>query len=224
MYKNDKLPDLRAISLEKGRIIAEERFQRLLKIMYDTVDEETSKFFKDIASVMNKVDKPNLPGFENVHWNSLSQLTIRRKGHNRKWFSNIRKSTGAVSLMSFLKQARVDLYYPKPKYAIKSWKNSYGRMKRLVVAYPSMYYERDKTFDTYDQNYENPKTQEVKVTSKNPVTGYSNEEMRPLFAPMSEYYLRHKIPLAINAKLRENGFKIAKFERFNWILRSPEGD
>ena len=206
---------LLASVMVRANEITNRKAEEIMKIVDKTMAREEAKFFNEIASVTDRAYKPSLPGFERVTWRNLSPKYIKWKGNNRKWYSGVGKKNGAVSLREFLKQSSVSSFYPRGiVYDDKQiFSRKANKIRRKIRAVPGISRMKErKPFNVYDNSVINPKTQEVKVSEKNKYTGMSNEEMRPLFAPMTEHFVRHKIPRAINAALKEKGFRSKKYE------------
>ena len=168
----------------------EEIKQRLTPIVAKRIVNEVSKiergYFKLVADSMNFFSPPhNLVGdgdpFQGVKWKRLKRSTIARKreyyrkfgtpdGYQKpsnKWFY-----TG--SLQKFLKQANVGSYF----------KDRDIRFSNGVIEYTSNLENERRSF-----NFK----QEVKVTGTLK-TGGTNEELRPLFEPIREFYVNVRLP------------------------------
>lgn len=216
MYKKGKVQaKLLASVTVRANVLTNRKTEEIVKIVDKVMAREEAKFFNEIANVTDRAYRPRLPGFEKVTWHNLSPKYRRWKGNNRKWYSGLGKKEGAVSLRDFLKQYSVSSFYPKGVVYDDRVQGSIkgNKIRRQIRAVPGISRTVDrKPFNVYDNSVKNPKTQEVKVFAKNKHTGMSNEEMRPLFAPMTEYFVRHKIPRAINAVLREKGLRSKKYK------------
>ena len=216
MYKKGKVQaKLLASVTVRANVLTNKKTEEIVKIVDKVMAREEAKFFNEIARVTDRAYRPRLPGFEKVTWHNLSPKYRRWKGNNRKWYSGLGKKEGAVSLRDFLKQYSVSSFYPRGVVYDDRVQGSIkgNKIRRQIRAVPGISRTVDrKPFNVYDNSVKNPKTQEVKVFAKNKHTGMSNEEMRPLFAPMTEYFVRHKIPRAINAALREKGLRSKKYK------------
>lgn len=143
-----------------------------------------SAYFRVVADSMNFFSPPkNLLGdgdpFEGIKWKRLKRSTIARKrdyyskhggaGSNprNKWFF-----TG--SLQNFLKHARVGSYFKDREVTISDG----------VIEYKSNLENERKFFN---------EKQEVKITGTLK-TGDINEEVRPIFEPIREFYLNVRLP------------------------------
>lgn len=207
MYKRGSVgAKLHDIVENKKIQLSDERLNRLTEIVEKVVHEEQSTFFNFIATkAIGRTYKPRLPGFENVSWQHLSKKYRAKKGNNKKWYSGFKKPEGRVSLYDFLMSSSPDSYYPKSKIKVSPWgQNSkkYKISKKIVIS-PGIVGRKRKKFNVLDNPLNENKTQEDKVFAKNKHTGLSNEQMRPLFEPMGEYYVRHKIPRAINRAIHK---------------------
>ena len=214
MYKKGKFQaKLLASVMVRANELTNRKTEEIKKIAYKAMVKEEAKFFREISDVMDRAYKPSLPGFEKVSWRNLSPKYRRWKGNNRKWFSGKNTSDGRIPLKNFLKSFPVSKFYPESVvYDDKIQFSSRGnKIRRQIRAVPGIAKKR-QPFNVYDGGIENKVTQEAKVTGLVPYTGLSNEEMRPLFAPMTEYFVRHKIPRAINTALREKGFRSKKYK------------
>lgn len=214
MYKKGKFQaELLASVMVRANALTNRKTEEIKKIVHKAMVREEAKFFREISDVMDRAYRPSLPGFEKVTWRSLSPKYREWKGDNRKWYSGRDTSDGRIPLKNFLKSFPVSKFYPESVvYDDKIQFSRRGnKIRRQIRAVPGIAKKR-QPFNVYDGGVENKITQEVKVSAKNKYTGMSNEEMRPLFAPMSEYFVKHKIPRAINAALREKGFRSKKYK------------
>lgn len=216
-YKNDKSSNkLSAIVLAKSKIIADEKFEKIQKIARDVVGKEQNKFFNVVAEVMDKVNPPNpaeYPTFKGVTWANLSSGYAKSKGSVRKWRS---ADKGSIHLQDFFRQTKHIISYFTQKEDVftysPDWRKG-GKRKYLYRDFsiqPILMSERLK-FGNSVEGDKNNKNQEAKITGVM-ANGKTNEELRPLIEPMRLYFIKHKIPRAINDKVREKlGYKKDKF-------------
>lgn len=210
MYKKGKFFELSNILTNKAILVTESRSAKIRDIIQKTLIKEQDKFFPEMSYYMGKYNKPNLPFFEKVSWSRLKPSTVARKGNSYKWYSHLDSSDGEVSLRDFFRRsAKVSSYYPENKILHKTFKKRTRIYAEMAIT-PSLAGKR-KPFNVYDDTFGKRRTQETKLTAVNTHTGLSNEEMRPLIRPMTEYYVRHKLVRAINVAMRSAGFKKDKF-------------
>lgn len=220
-YRKGKFPDLTAILARKASKASEEKILTITKIAQEVSDKQQADFFNTLTLFMGQYNKPQLKTFEKVVWRRLSRRTIDRKrklgrkksGLGRyspagKWYSHLDASRGEVSLRDFLKGEPVEKYYGTTDFLVTKWDSLKQKdyWKRIIIV-PGLSRGR-KPFTDDDNTMGMNRQQETKVTAKNEHTGLSNEEARPLFSPMAEYFVRIRIPRAINRKLKERGYNV----------------
>ncbi len=209
---NDFIEKISEIVMEKAIRISESRFEDIAKIAYSVTRRVQEGYFREVSSAMDKYFKPRNTGeenysavFSNIHWKNLKSTTRAAKGNGRKWRSG---EEGVTHLQDFLTTVSVEDYFPSTKlikYQPIKIRNSYYRRFALDV---SLGHYRTKRF-IQNESGKGSKTQETKITGVvSGSEGKSNEELRPLFEPMAQYYVKYKIPRKINEELKRNGYKL----------------
>lgn len=216
--KGSLYPGISRIFHERVITAGEQRIEQMKGVILDTLSREEDKYFPLVAQYMNRSVKPNLEPFKKVRWRRLSKTTIFKKGNSRAWrSSDLGKRDsyfgGYQHLQDLLRVLPTWKYFPEAEVKTTKVKKHARGFSWHITVTPSTAQKRKRITDYKVTDYTGKtKTQESKITGRNRYTGDSNEEARPLFNPMAEYFVKHHLTRAINNALKEKlGYKRNKF-------------
>lgn len=220
---DEPLFDLRALVDQHIHRVCEQGAYNIAKMSAEVADMETERYFKVVSALMGSQQKPTndpetgmrIDAFKKVFWRPLRYKTRLRKAklrgssfRNVKWVSGEKRKFGGIPLKSFLKQENVFNYVGQStaKYVKTTSERAVHAKYRLFLT-PGL---SDGMFslEAGDDSMFGEEVQDRKVNSPNHYTGMSNEEARPIFRPVMEYFVRQRIPRRINQELKKRGYNV----------------
>ena len=223
LRNEEPLFDLRALIDQHIHRVCEQGAYNIAKMSAEVADMETERYFKVVSALMGSQKKPThdpetgmrIDAFKNVFWRPLRYKTRLRKGklrgssfRNVKWVSGEKRPFGGIPLKSFLKQENVFNYVGQStaKY-VKTTTDRAVHTKYRLFLRPGLS-DGMFSFEAGDDSLLGEKVQDRKVNAPNRYTGMSNEEARPIFRPVMEYFVRQRIPRRINQELKKRGYNV----------------
>lgn len=182
------------------------------------VRDELDTYFTVVSDLMGRSEKPNLRDkgtnaffsynvFDRVTWFPLSKKTRQFKARQGgdpdvKWYSYKKKPTGGEPLKDYLRGLQGDNF--DVDIDIEEVESGYygSQQKRRIKTNGyklslTIYLEEDKIVESMDED------QAVKAFGAPRL--FTNEERRPIFNPVAEYFVRQRIPRVIKEKLGREG-------------------
>jgi hypothetical protein len=201
----------------------EKFWEGLTKTAIETVKKEEAYYFKTVSALMNRGKKPSvdptnnnerMEAFQRVRWKELRPSTQRRKERlggasfrNKKWYSGETTAYGRIHLKDYLKQLDVRNFFPEPvDVRVKTSRETSKRDYYRVYINSGLQHNMKK-LEGRENNMFNNKDIDAKINSPT-YNGESNEQRRPIFRPVAEYYVRQRLPRKVNEVLRKEGYKV----------------
>jgi hypothetical protein len=215
--------DLHALVDQHIHRVCERGAYNIAKMSAEVADRETERYFKVVSALMGTSTKPNrdpetgmrIDAFSSVRWEPLRPKTRQHKAklrgygfRNVKWVSGEKRKYGGIPLKSFLKQMPVFNYVAESsaKYIKVSSDRAVNARYRMYLT-PGLTEGFISLEDDTDEMF-GDKVQDQKINAPNHYTGMTNEEARPIFRPIMEYFVRQRIPRRINQELRKRGYNV----------------
>ena len=226
-HKQDKHGNVRAYNQFKRYLddLVDENIQEMVDDEVDYVQDrieeiannELMKYFSTVSSYMGLANKPHLKDrgtltfvtynvFDRVIWFPLSERTrkIKRKragsaNENVKWYSFNKRPFGGESLKDYLNGLG---FYETCTVEVTSIPGTSDPERNLKGYQISLSVPLDE--DTIIEEmggYGDPQVEKAFGNGR----GGINEERRPIFNPIAEYFTRQRIPRVIRETLEKEG-------------------
>lgn len=218
-----QLFDLHSLVDEHIHRVCEQGAYNISKMSAEVADRETEQYFKVISALMGSATKPNrdpetgmrIDAFSRVRWLPLRASTRKHKANlrgysfrNVKWVSGEKRKLGGIPLKSFLKQMPVFNYVgPSSAHYVKISSNRAKIARYRMFLTPGLSQGLVSLEDPTDEMF-GDNVQDQKINAPNRYTGLTNEEARPIFRPVMEYFVRQRIPRRINQELKKRGYNV----------------